>query len=91
MGERTPLALLDAAASGRMAVGEALTNLAAADVGDDRPHQAVRQLDGGGRPRQRGCGAVRHREGRRHRVLPCAGRGDPGRQGFAVDAHALGG
>ena len=36
MGERTPLALLDAAASGRMAVGEALTNLAAADVGDIR-------------------------------------------------------
>ncbi|MBA8882481.1 phosphoribosylformylglycinamidine synthase [Dokdonella fugitiva] len=32
MGERTPLALLDAAASARMAVGEALTNLAAADV-----------------------------------------------------------
>lgn len=30
MGERTPLALLDAAASARMAVGEALTNLAAA-------------------------------------------------------------
>jgi phosphoribosylformylglycinamidine synthase len=36
MGERTPLALLDAPASGRMAVGEALTNLAAADVGDIR-------------------------------------------------------
>jgi len=34
LGERTPLALLDAPASGRMAVGEALTNLAAADVGD---------------------------------------------------------
>ena len=34
MGERTPLALLDAPASGRMAVGEALTNLAAADVPD---------------------------------------------------------
>lgn len=32
MGERTPLALLDAAASARMAVGEALTNLAAAPV-----------------------------------------------------------
>ncbi len=30
MGERPPLALLDAAASARMAVGEALTNLAAA-------------------------------------------------------------
>ena len=32
MGERTPVAVLDAAASGRMAVGEALTNLLAADV-----------------------------------------------------------
>jgi len=32
IGERTPLALIDAAASGRMAVGEALTNLAAARV-----------------------------------------------------------
>ncbi len=32
MGERTPLALLDAPASGRMAVGEALTNLASAPV-----------------------------------------------------------
>ncbi|ARP90380.1 phosphoribosylformylglycinamidine synthase [Bordetella genomosp. 9] len=32
MGERTPLAMIDAPASGRMAVAEALTNLAAADV-----------------------------------------------------------
>ncbi len=32
MGERTPLALLDAPASGRMAVGEAITNIAAAAV-----------------------------------------------------------
>ncbi len=32
MGERSPLALLDAAASGRMAVAEAVTNIAAADV-----------------------------------------------------------
>ena len=32
MGERTPIAAIDAPASGRMAVGEALTNLAAADV-----------------------------------------------------------
>ena len=32
MGERSPVALLDAAASGRMAIGEALTNLAAADI-----------------------------------------------------------
>ncbi len=34
MGERTPLALVDAAAAARMAVGEALTNLAAADVAE---------------------------------------------------------
>ncbi|HXE40424.1 MAG TPA: phosphoribosylformylglycinamidine synthase, partial [Azonexus sp.] len=34
MGERTPVAVLDAPASGRMAIGEALTNLAAADVGE---------------------------------------------------------
>ena len=32
MGERSPLALIDAAASARMAVGEALTNLVAADL-----------------------------------------------------------
>jgi phosphoribosylformylglycinamidine synthase len=34
MGERTPLALINAPASGRMAVGEALTNIAAAPIGD---------------------------------------------------------
>ena len=32
IGERTPLALIDAPASGRMAVGEAITNLAAAGI-----------------------------------------------------------
>ena len=34
VGERTPIATIDAPASGRMAVGEALTNLAAAAVWD---------------------------------------------------------
>ncbi len=34
MGERTPLAVIDAPASGRMAVGEALTNVAAAAIND---------------------------------------------------------
>ncbi len=34
MGERTPLAVIDAAASGRMAVGEAITNIAAAPITD---------------------------------------------------------
>ena len=34
MGERTPLAVIDAAASGRMAVGEAITNIMAAPIAD---------------------------------------------------------
>ncbi|WP_432696361.1 phosphoribosylformylglycinamidine synthase [Marinobacterium sp. YM272] len=34
MGERTPLALVDAPASGRMAIGETLTNLAGAPISD---------------------------------------------------------
>jgi phosphoribosylformylglycinamidine synthase len=33
MGERTPVAVLDAPASGRLAVAEALTNILAADIG----------------------------------------------------------
>ncbi|MGB5337608.1 MAG: phosphoribosylformylglycinamidine synthase, partial [Gammaproteobacteria bacterium] len=40
MGERTPVALLDGPASGRMAVGEALTNIAAAAI-DDIGHVAL--------------------------------------------------
>jgi phosphoribosylformylglycinamidine synthase len=32
LGERTPVALLDGPASGRMAVGEAITNIAAAPI-----------------------------------------------------------
>ncbi|MDY7579019.1 phosphoribosylformylglycinamidine synthase [Herbaspirillum sp. RTI4] len=34
MGERTPLAVINAAASGRMAVGESITNIAAAPIAD---------------------------------------------------------
>ena len=60
MGERTPLALLDAPASGRMAVGEAITNIAAARIARSRRRQAVGELDGGGRPSRRGRGALRH-------------------------------
>ena len=36
IGERTPLALIDAPASGRMAIGEAITNIAAAAIGELR-------------------------------------------------------
>ena len=34
LGERTPIAVINAPASGRMAVGEAITNIAAAYIGD---------------------------------------------------------
>ena len=34
MGERTPVAMVDAAASGRMAVAEAITNISGAHIGD---------------------------------------------------------
>jgi phosphoribosylformylglycinamidine synthase len=36
MGERTPVAVLNAPASGRLAIGEALTNILAADIGSLR-------------------------------------------------------
>jgi phosphoribosylformylglycinamidine synthase len=36
MGERTPVAVLDAPASGRLAIGECLTNLAASDIASIR-------------------------------------------------------
>ena len=60
MGERTPLALIDAPASGRMAVGEAITNIAAAGIAQSLGHQALGELDGAGRSPRRGRGALRH-------------------------------
>jgi len=51
IGERTPLALIDGPASGRMAVGEALTNLAAARVAAlDRVKLSANWMAGAGSP-----------------------------------------
>ena len=51
IGERTPLALIDGPASGRMAVGEALTNLAAARVaGLDRVKLSANWMAAAGAP-----------------------------------------
>ena len=47
MGERAPVALLDAPASGRLAVAEAITNIMAADIEQLTRHPAVGELDGG--------------------------------------------
>ncbi|NDK38025.1 phosphoribosylformylglycinamidine synthase [Pseudoxanthomonas gei] len=51
IGERTPLALLDAAASARMAVGEAITNLCAAPVASlDRVKLSANWMAAAGHP-----------------------------------------
>ena len=50
MGERTPLAALDAPASGRMAVGEAITNLLAAPVTLDRVKLSANWMAACGEP-----------------------------------------
>ncbi len=51
IGERTPLAVIDPAAASRIAIGEALTNIAAADI-ELAACQDFRQLDGGVRLRR---------------------------------------
>jgi phosphoribosylformylglycinamidine synthase len=77
------------AASGRMAVAEAITNLLAAPI--ELPRVKLRQLDGRLRRARRRRRAVRHRQGRGHGAVPGAGHRHPGGQGFAVDAHAVAG
>jgi phosphoribosylformylglycinamidine synthase len=88
IGERTPLALLDAAAAARMAVGEAITNLCAAPV----ESLARIKLSATGWPPpaiRRGRAAVRRGQGRGHGTVPAARPEHPGRQGLAVDAGAV--
>ena len=60
MGERAPVAVLDAPASGRLAVAEAITNIMAADIRSPGRHTLVGELDGRLRGTWRGCRAVRH-------------------------------
>ena len=50
MGERTPLALIDGPASGRIAVAEAITNLFAADVALDRVKLSANWMAPAGHP-----------------------------------------
>jgi phosphoribosylformylglycinamidine synthase len=50
MGERTPLAVLSPPASGRMAIGEAITNLAAAPITLDRVKLSANWMAAAGRP-----------------------------------------
>ena len=90
IGERPPVALLDAAAASRLAIAEAITNLAAAPIGALVADQAVVQLDGRRRPPRRGRAPLRRACAPRARPRSRARHRDPRRQGLDVDAHAVG-
>jgi phosphoribosylformylglycinamidine synthase len=92
MGERTPVAVLDAPASGRMAVGEALTNVARGATSGRCGRAPVGQLDGGVRRARRGRRAVRHGPRGRDGTLPGA-RHERSRSARIqpVDAHDVAG
>jgi phosphoribosylformylglycinamidine synthase len=89
LGERSPIALINPAASGRMAVGEAITNSGGGCGERNRRHSAFRQLDGCGRPSRRRCRLVRYRAGSGQGTVSRAGYQHPGWQGLDVDAHQL--
>ena len=91
MGERSPIAVLDAPASGRMAIGEALTNLAAAPVARLADiKMSANWMAACGTPGQDAAlydtvAAIGME------LCPALGIGIPGRQGLVVDAHCLAG
>ena len=88
LGERTPLATVNAPASGRMAVAEAITNLLAAPFELDRVKLSANWMAACGEPGE-DAALVRDRQGGGAGTVPGAGHLDPGRQGLAVDAHAV--
>jgi len=89
MGERTPLAAVNAPASGRMAVAEAITNLLAAPIELSRVKLSANWMAACGEPGEDAALYATVR-GRGAGTVPGAGRIDPGGQGFAVHAHASG-
>jgi phosphoribosylformylglycinamidine synthase len=88
MGERTPLAALDAPASGRMAVAEAITNLLAAPIELSRVKLSANWMAACGEP---GEDAALYDTVRAVglELCPALGISHPGRQGQPVDAHAV--
>jgi phosphoribosylformylglycinamidine synthase len=88
MGERTPLAVIDAAASGRMAVGEAITNIAAAPIRDISDIKlSANWMAACGQPGQ--DAALFDTVKAVGMELCPSWNQHPGRQGLAVDAHHL--
>jgi phosphoribosylformylglycinamidine synthase len=91
MGERTPVAVNNAAASARLAVGEALTNLAAAQIGDlgkvnlSANWMAAPAVPGDGADLYAAVQAVGME------LCPALGITIPGRQGLDEHEHRLAG
>ena len=89
MGERTPLALIDAPASGRMAVGEAITNIAAAriaEIGDVK--LSANWMAAAGHPGE-DAALFDTVHAVAMELCPALGHQHPGRQGFDVDADRV--
>lgn len=90
-GRAHPLAVLNAPASGRMAVGEAITSYRRRPDREAGRCEVVGQLDGGSGPSRRGRAPVRYRQSGGDGTVPGAGHRHSGRQGFAVHENRLGG
>ena len=88
MGERTPLAMIDAPASGRMAVGERHQHCGGG-YQRDQPNQAFRELDGCGRLSRRDNSVVQTVKAVGMELCPRAWHFDSGGQGFAVDENGV--
>ena len=85
MGERTPVAVLDAPASGRLAVAEAITNILAADIESlSRRPLSANWMAACGEPGE-DAALYDDRARRRQGAVPRARYRDSGGQGFAVD------
>ena len=89
MGERTPLALLNAPASGRMAVAEAITNIAAADIAKiSDVRLSANWMAACGEPGE-DADLYATVKAVGEEFCPALGHHDSGRQGFAVDEDQL--
>ena len=89
MGERTPVAVLDAPASGRLAVAEAITNILAADIGSlSQIRLSANWMAACGEPGEDAAlYETVHAVGKE--LCPGARDRDSGGQGLAVDADGL--
>ena len=91
MGERTPLAVLNAPASGRMAIAEAVTNIASAAIADiSQIRLSANWMAAAGEPGQEGALFDTVQDGRNGSV-PRTGDRHTGGQRLAVDENGLAG